>query len=202
MYEAATSSCDLHRRRKTHFPLMAAVAATAVVHSTGALAANNLVNVETVSNYASFPDCCGGSGATAPCDELGLSNSSGANFLNELLHSGFNPGHFVAGGIYVDTDVWDQDFYDSELTHNTSTADDNYTFDAPGTAIAFFQGHGLVAIEESACCKTPSDCPVVAGAAAACVSSPLNRKSNPLCPSGNLRTRGNASGTKLTFRPP
>jgi hypothetical protein len=151
--------------------------------------AHSIIQIETVSNYASYSTCCNSQGM---CDQLGDSNASGINFASELLDYS-NPAGFgdTPYSYFQDTDVWDLDFQDPNIAGANAQFDDTYAFDQPGNAISFFQGHGAYYQPNAFCCKQASDCPAQGpgSLSKACVGTPVNNSSS--CAAGSLAYKGN-----------
>jgi hypothetical protein len=103
---------------------------------------NSGVQIETVNDYQhkgdpnpNYATCCVNTGA---CGSFSFSNQSGTNFANQIVF-GYNVLGLGITNQWLDKDVWDMDFYDPQLGGNSS--DDDISFDMPGLAISFFQGH-------------------------------------------------------------
>lgn len=111
---------------------------------------------------------------------------NGPSLSNSVANGdGFISGMTVAGSPWqlktrwTDRNVWDTDFIDSDLVF---TGDDKANFDAPGTAIAYFTGHGFCndGCSKQACTTTQACTTPVAGARlpGTCRFSPFD---NPRC---------------------
>jgi hypothetical protein len=123
----------------------------------GAVAANG-VFVEGVSDYSVFRSFYGdGTG-----DIWGMQDATG--FLTTMAQSG---SPWVSKGFYGNNNVWDYDFIDPEITHNTSDADWN-GIDRKGVAFAYASMHGSCDDVTTQNCLHGSDCP----SGQACVNTP------------------------------
>jgi hypothetical protein len=139
------------------------------------------VIVETVNNYKA----CFGNGS-----DLSNSNQSGADFLNQLTRYPY----FSMFAHWQDANVWDRDFLDPDTYGAKWADDDTYSFDEPGLAVSFFQGHGLastkpasdqVCTSGSQCTHPPSGASVGNLGTGTCVLSPASvakyGKGNGVC---------------------
>ena len=133
-------------RPHTKFAIKAAGAFVALIAaSNNALAQNTSIRLETVSNYQFV------SGGSTINDTD--ANTEGQGFWSAMLGVGTG---WTAGAWYTDSQVWDTDFHDPDRTGNPSDYD--AYFDAPGTGISMFIGHGFCDDGIVRSCVTSADC--------------------------------------------
>ncbi len=123
---------------------------------------HNEVIVETANLYTR----CFGSGT-----DLGNSNQSGTNFLNQL--TSVNSLNFAVFAQFQDSMTWDTDFLDPDTAGANSQDDDTDNFDKYGLAISFFQGHGAGSVKPA----TDQVCTL----GAQCTQTPPGASGNGLC---------------------
>jgi hypothetical protein len=100
-------------------------------------------------------------------------NTDSQGFLDEILR--VNHDGFVQGATnWIDPNVWDRDFCDSDLNSN---CDDKDSFDPVGSNIAYFEGHGIDVVHTVILqpCTTWAQCttpPAGASSPGVCVADP------------------------------
>lgn len=123
----------------------AATILTMLATSNSSLAQNTSLRLETVSNYQFV------SGGSTINDTD--ANTEGQGFWSAMLGAGTG---WTAGAWYSDSQVWDTDFHDPDRTANAS--DNDVYFDAPGTGISMFIGHGFCNDGIVRSCASSADC--------------------------------------------
>jgi len=102
---------------------MYAMTVASVAWTTSASATSVAINAEGVNIY--------------PNNDIQAGADEARSFYQGMTSPPSTP--WTQGNLFTDANVFDQDFVDSDLNSN---GDDEVSFDAPHTAIAYFGGHG------------------------------------------------------------